>query len=76
MTYLGTSARKPLLIEGKKNKPPIRIYFEEHTKAWRVRYVPGVEKRFAWMLHGKKKDPKVVWGQLMTSVRMYIKNNE
>ena len=75
--YPGTSARKPLLIEGPKGKPPIRIYFEAHTHAWRVRFIAGVEKRFAWKTKGVKKtvDVKSVWGEVTRSVKKYIKEN-
>ena len=73
--YPGTSARKPLLIEGPKGKPPIRIYFEAHTHAWRVRFIAGVEKRFAWMPHGVKKDVKIVWNEVTRAVKKYIKEN-
>ena len=76
--YPGTSARKPLLIEGPKGKPPIRIYFEAHTHAWRVRFIAGVEKRFAWKTKGVKKtvDVKNVWGEVTRAVNKYIKENE
>ena len=75
--YPGTSARKPLLIEGPTGKPPIRIYFEAHTHAWRVRFIAGVEKRFAWKTKGVKKtvDVKSVWGEVTRSVKKYIKEN-
>ena len=77
MPHPGTSARKPLFIEGPKGKPPIRIYFEAHTHAWRVRFIAGVEKRFAWKTKGVKKtvDVKSVWGEVTRSVKKYIKEN-
>ena len=66
------------MIEGPKGKPPIRIYFEEHTSAWRVRFIAGVEKRFAWKTKGVKKtvDVKNVWGEVTRAVNKYIKENE
>ena len=65
------------MIEGPKGKPPIRIYFEAHTHAWRVRFIAGVEKRFAWKTEGVKKtvDVKSVWGEVTRSVKKYIKEN-
>ena len=76
--YPGTSARKPLLIEGPTGKPPIRIYFEPRTHAWRIRFRKGVERRFAWKTKGVKKtvDVKNVWGEVTRSVKKYIKENE
>ena len=64
------------MIEGPKGKPPIRIYFEQRTHAWRIRFIKGVERRFAWKPHGVKKDVKIVWGEVTKEVNKYIKENE
>ena len=76
--YPGTSARKPLLIEGPTGKPPIRIYFEPRTHAWRIRFRKGVERRFAWKTKGVQKTvvAKDVWGDVRRAVNKYIKENE